>query len=293
METHYKLFPAVISTALAITVLVAGCSILRRTNAAVNAPDICLSSTNALQSGNVEKSVNSLKENKAVPASSADVRPQAGGVSEADPSCMDGAVFIGDSVTLKLQKYVEVKRRKNKLFFGKAKFLAAGSMGSGNALKPLGEKSIHPYYNGEKALLEDSAAKIGARKAYIMLGMNDIAVYGVDGAADNLEKLSKRILNKNPGIKIYIESVTPMLKNKQKRTLNNANIEIYNGKVKEICKKQSWYYIDVASVMRGNDGSLIPEYCSDPDDLGIHFTDKACGVWIHYILANVPAEERQ
>lgn len=282
MKWPFRLFPAVISAALAAAVITTtGCGVQKEVNAA-GGTDVGLSSNVASEDVSSSLKAESVPQKEEM--ASAEVR-------ETDRSYLDDAVFIGDSVTLKLQKYVTSMRKKDKSFFGKARFLAAGSMGSGNALQPLGGKSIHPYYNGEKALLEDSIAKMSSRKVYIMFGMNDIAVYGIDGSAENLKKLSARIIEKTPGIKIYIQSVTPILKSKQKHTLNNANIEIYNNKLKEICKHQSWYYIDVASVMHDGSGSLKPEYCSDPDDLGIHFTDKACSVWVHYILTHAPTEE--
>jgi hypothetical protein len=203
-----------------------------------------------------------------------------------DQSFLNGSVFIGDSVTLKLKNYVTKMRKSKPGFFGTAAFLAAGSMGSGNALQPLGKDSIHPYYNGEKALLEDSAAKMGADKIYLMLGINDLAPYGVEGAAENLEALTKRFRNKIPDVQIYIQSATPMLADKQKKTLNNPNLERYNKLVSKICEKDGWHFLDVASVMRDSTGALKSEYCSDPDDLGLHFTDAACEVWIHYILTH-------
>lgn len=206
--------------------------------------------------------------------------------AQADPSFLNGAVFVGDSVTLKLKNYVTQKRKSDPDFFGTAAFLAAGSMGSGNALMPVGPDSIHPLYNGEKASLEDNAARMGADKIYIMLGINDVAPYGVEGAADNMEKLALRFTGKIPGVKLYIQSATPMLADKQKKTLNNPNLESYNRRLSQLCQKRGWYFLDIASVMRDDTGALKSEYCSDPDDLGLHFTDEACDVWIHYILTH-------
>ena len=232
----------------------------------------------------------SLVPASSAPGSSASYTPPVlAGVPEsaqADPSFLNGAVFVGDSVTLKLKNYVTQKRKTDSGFFGTAGFLAAGSMGSGNALMPVGPDSIHPLYNGEKAALEDNAARMGADKVYIMLGINDLALYGIQGAADNLEKLSLRFTEKIPGVKIYLQSATPMLADKQKKTLNNPNLESYNRRLSDLCQKRGWYFLDVASVMRDDTGALKAEYCSDPDDLGLHFTNEACDVWIHYILTH-------
>ena len=182
--------------------------------------------------------------------------------AKVDASYLDDAVFIGDSVSLKLKNYVTVKRKTEAGFFGKAQFLAAGSMGSGNALKPLGTSSIHPLYNGKKALLEDNVAAMGAKKVYIMLGANDLALYGIDGSVENMSKLLARIQEKSPDAKLFVQSATPIIKEQQMTTLNNPNLSAYDAKLAEMCKKNGYYYIDVASVMRNSDGNLIPEYLS-------------------------------
>lgn len=201
-------------------------------------------------------------------------------------SYLDDAVFIGDSVSLKLKNYVTICRKTSADFFGKAKFLAAGSMGSGNALMPLSSSSIHPLYNGKKALLEDSVKAMGAKKVYIMLGMNDIGLYGIDPAIANMTKLLDNIKAKSPNVVFYVQSATPMIKEHQLKALNNKNIATYDAKLSAMCKEKGYYFIDIAAAVSDKSGNLAKEYCSDPDDMGIHFTDKACQVWIDYILTH-------
>ncbi len=206
--------------------------------------------------------------------------------AKADPSYLDDAVFIGDSVSLKLKNYVTAKRKSDSAFFGKAQFLTAGSMGSGNALKPLGTDSIHPAYNGKKALLEDSVAAMGVKKVYIMLGMNDIAPYGIEGAVQNMAKLLSKIKEKSPNVTVLVQSATPIVKEQQMTSLNNPNLATYDYKLSQMCKEKGYSFVDVASVMRDKEGNLPLEYCSDPKGLGMHFTDKACEKWIDYILTH-------
>ena len=203
-------------------------------------------------------------------------------------SYFDDAVFIGDSVSLKLNRYASEQRKSNANFMGKAQFLTAGSMGSGNALQPVSDESIHPMYNGEKLSLADSVAKSGAKKVYIMLGMNDLAPYGVDGAVENMQKLITTILEKTPDAKIYIQSATPLVKAKNISThkLNNTNMAAYNEKLAALCAEQGYYFVDVASVVSDSEGNLIQSYCIDPDNMGIHFTDEGCQVWIDYLYTH-------
>lgn len=201
-------------------------------------------------------------------------------------SYLDDAVFIGDSVSLKLKLYAAKKRQSDAGFFGKAQFLVQGSMGSGNALQPVSSTSIHPTYNGKKILLEDSIAAMGVKKVYIMLGINDIAVYGIDGSVKNMGTLIERIKAKSPNTVILVQSATPMIQDMQRKYLNNANMYAYDQKLAALCKQNGYYFIDVAEVMRDKNGALIANYCSDPQILGMHFTDTACQVWVDYLLTH-------
>lgn len=210
--------------------------------------------------------------------------------ARAEDSYFDDAVFIGDSVSLKLNLYTTQHRKEEPGLLGTAQFLTAGSMGSGNALQPVSDSSIHPLYNGEKLSLADAVAKSGAKKVYIMLGMNDLAVYGVDGAAANMETLLQGILEKTPDAEIFIQTATPLTKAKNIETnkLNNSNLRLYNDKLAELCQKNGWYLVDVCSAVQDGEGNLNAAYCSDPDDMGIHFTDEGCRIWIDYLYTHTP-----
>ena len=192
------------------------------------------------------------------------------------------AVFVGDSVTLKLSYYAENGS------LGNADFLCAGSLGWNNALWALNRSgNVHPTYYGRKYTVDEGVRASGKSKVFIMLGMNDIGLYGVDGAANAMITLTDRIKQKSPGVQIYIESVTPMLKSMQKKYLNNSTISRFNSRLREICSSRGYYFLDVASVMKDNNGDLEYENCSDPTAMGIHFTDTGCRKWVDYLKRHV------
>ncbi len=199
-----------------------------------------------------------------------------------DASWFDDAVFIGDSVTLKLSYYADNGS------LGKAEFLCQGSLGYGNALWDLKAKgNVHPTYEGKKYTVDEGAKMLKAKKIFIMFGMNDIGLYGIDDSVKNMEKLTQKVAGKNPGARIYIQSVTPMLEKKQLNDLNNKNIDTFNEKIKTVCGKKGYTYLDVASVMKNKKGNLKPEYCSDPESMGIHFSDEGCKQWVDYLKETV------
>ena len=207
-----------------------------------------------------------------------------------DDSYFQKTVFVGDSVTLKLQYYVQGQRQSvAPQLLGNAGFLCAGSLGSGNVQEPISSESVHPTYRGRKVLVEDAVAQVGAEKVYIMLGMNDIAVYGIDGSVQNMLALINKIRAQSPRVQIFVQSATPRIKGTDQRILNNENLRLYDEALYaaiEPLSDQGIYFVDVASVMRDDEGCLPLAYCSDPEDMGIHFTDEACQVWLNYLYTH-------
>ena len=74
-----------------------------------------------------------------------------------DGMFFDDAVFVGDSVSLKLNYYVSDQRSYGDCL-GKAKFLTSGSLGSAMALEAVSTESLHPTYQGQKLRIEDNIA---------------------------------------------------------------------------------------------------------------------------------------
>lgn len=200
-----------------------------------------------------------------------------------DSSYFDDVVFIGDSISLKLTWYEAAMN-----VLGNAQFLTEGSLGSGNALWNVSAASRHPKYNGEKMLLRESVPLTGAKKMYIMLGMNDIGVYGISGAVANLTTLINAIKQNAPDIQVFIQSMTPTTSTsylcRQKHTIEN--IVTYNRALLQACLDNGWYFVNVASAMYDEYGYLRMEYCSDPGNMGIHFSNAGCAAWVDYLYTH-------
>lgn len=201
-----------------------------------------------------------------------------------DVSWFDDVAFIGDSVSVKLQYYAASTQA-----LGDATFLCAGSLSASNALHTVTSESTHPTYQGKKMALEDSVALSGVDKVYIMLGMNNIA-FGLENSTGDMVEMIDRILEKSPDVTIVIQSVTPMAKTSRtaNQWLNNDSIAAYNQRMQEICHERGWYYLAVEEMFKDEDGYLIREYCSDPDEMGIHFSTQAAEIWVEYLKTHVP-----
>lgn len=203
-------------------------------------------------------------------------------------SYFNDTVFVGDSVSVKLSYY-----EASADVLGKAQFLVAGSLSATNALWDVSDRSVHPKYNGKKQKVEDSIAQMNVKKVYIMLGMNDINMAGINGGIKNFETLCNRILEKSPNVQIFVQSVTPMasssnVASSKEGRLSNKSIYEYNKKLAALAARRGWYFVNVSSVMYDDKGYLRNEYCSDLNSMGIHFTNSGCKAWVDYLLTHTP-----
>ncbi len=180
----------------------------------------------------------------------------------------EGAAFIGDSVTLKLRNY----NTKNGAL-GNTTFLCQGSYSVAHAVN----NTMYLSYQGADTTPQDALAACGAKRVFILLGMNDIALWGIDKTMENWATLVANIRSKCPDIEIYIQSGTPIYTGGEIGSLNNNNVNKYNVRLQEFAQANGCYYVDVNTPFRDSTGGLAGTYCSDAY---VHFTDAACQLWV-------------
>ena len=203
-----------------------------------------------------------------------------------DPTWFDDAAFVGDSVSVMLESYNSSASQ-----LGKANFFCSVSLSQTNALSYEAGNSRLPEYpkgSGQHPKLEDGIAASGAKKVYLMLGMNCIAG-GVDRASKDLVTLVDRILEKSPDATILIQSVTPMTADSPRAddALNNTTIAAFNTRMQEICKERQWYFVDVSQAVKDEAGYLRADFSGDKA-MGIHFNYNGAAAWAEYLLTHVP-----
>lgn len=185
-------------------------------------------------------------------------------------------VFIGDSITYGLSTYCNIYR----LLYG-AKFLCAGSYAVRHAITepdPDDTNIVSVRYQGVPVRPEDALAQMGAKQVFIMLGLNDLS-FGVDYTINNWRTLIANIREACPDIEIYIQSGTPLhaKKDMPNYKLNNANMDLYNQALQQLCEELGCHYVDVATALKDENGQLRNEYCSDEY---CHMTYAGIEVWI-------------
>lgn len=182
------------------------------------------------------------------------------------------AAFIGDSVTLKLRNY----NAQTKIL-GDTTFLCQGSYSVDHAVN----NTMLLSYQGEDLSPQDALAACGADRVFILLGMNDIGLWGVDKTIENYGKLIANIREKNPGIDIYIQSGTPIYPAGERGKLTNANMNAYNERLQEFAADNGCYFVNVNNPFKDQSGGLAKKYCSDEY---VHFTDAACELWAKILI---------
>lgn len=200
-------------------------------------------------------------------------------VSEGADAYFQNSVFIGDSVMMGFRNYIA---KKDSSFLGGPRFLVSGSYGAANAVAAVSDSSIHPIYEGQQRQVQDSIALMGASKVFICFGINDIALYGIDGTVQNFKTLFERIRAKNPNVQLHILSATPMLSGSEQKNLNNANLRKLNDALKTFATANGAEFIDIYSAVADTDGSLKAAYCSDGF---IHQTQAAYDQWVKALRA--------
>ena len=118
-----------------------------------------------------------------------------------------------------------------------------------------------------------------------MLGMNDIALHGIEKTMANWETLINRIREACPDMAITIQSMTPVFTGGEKPGLTNQNVGIYNQRLQTFAEAQDCAYLDVNRYLKDATGGLAPIYCSDEY---VHLTAAGADAWIQVLKAQTP-----
>lgn len=208
--------------------------------------------------------------------------------TQVDDSYFNDAVFIGDSISYGFELYVTEKRANGETVLGEAQFLTSGSLSYGNSLWDVSDESVHPTYNGVKMKLEDAIAQIKPGKIYILLGTNDVALYGVEQTIANADTEISRMLEASPGAEIFIMSTTPKYSPAESDVdgaLNNADIDALNVAMRQFAVEKGYNFMNIAPLFKDETGGLASDYCSDTEGMGIHFTSAAYDIWLNFLYS--------
>ena len=178
---------------------------------------------------------------------------------EASSDYFSHTLFAGDSIMVGFKNALKETDSPIK----EASFYCIGGYGVRTAIRPIELGDIHPLYDNQIVNLWTAAQDKNIERLYLMFGLNDIGVTGVETACSNYVSLIDNVLETRPDMEIIVLSTTSMLPGIEYPNLTNENIAQLNMTMKDICDEHDWTFLDVASSLNDQNGNLLPEYCSD------------------------------
>ena len=215
------------------------------------------------------------KPNDAAPASSAPSKKDSDRVTS---KYFNDAVFIGDSISVGIKLY-EVMQNTDV-------FASVGI-----SLENIFTNKAVKLDDGSKVTIFEALDDKPYKKAYIMLGANSLM-----SSHEELIKQYGRVIDEvrtrvGDDCIVYIQSVLPVYeelfhKKYPHNTVTNADIESFNVLLSELSAQKDVHYLDVASVIKDENGSLPPEYTSD----GLHIGSELYIKWFDYLKTHAVSE---
>ena len=182
------------------------------------------------------------------------------------------AVFVGDSISFILERQCELTGD-----LGDALFISESSLNIRSAV--WGQLEL--WLQGRLCSLEDALPLIGAKKAFIMLGTNDIGQDGgIELTMELWDELVGRIREKDPEVQLFIQSCLPMYEAMEYEDLNNALLREYNEQLKAMCETYGFVYVDLADYFRDETGGVAEKFTADHY---VHINFDAAALWVEQL----------
>lgn len=203
-------------------------------------------------------------------------------------SFFENSVFVGDSITVAFETYC--RSHDNTILTDSTHFLArvSGSVNaciSPNALTTYA--NVMPLYHDIPQYVEDSISQIGnVEKVFICFGVNDLVACSPEKYITHMNILVDRILEKNPGISIYIISIPCIVETVSTGYLTNSTIMAANQLLQENCSARQWGFINLTEYLMNENLAIRAEYSADGF---VHENAAAYDVWIK-VLQNYAYE---
>ena len=192
-------------------------------------------------------------------------------------SYFDDAVFIGDSLTEAFSNYVRNNRKTIPDFFGQARFMGTVAMSVKNASADQNNLNISFTYRGKKVSISEGIQAMGAKKAFILLGLNDIASRKWEDVEQYFITLIEVLQEKCPETEIVIQGVFPVPdKFCRERGIRIERWNSFNEILKDICEEKGVEMYEFSQLFMDRQGYMKPAYANGE----FHLSAKGNEVWL-------------
>lgn len=112
------------------------------------------------------------------------------------------------------------------------------------------------------------------RKVFFLGGINGLTNKNVNACVSTYARLLDKLQNELPESEIYVHSLLPLSRKKEREICRNKTIEDLNKRIEALSKKKGMTYIDLYSLYL-LDGEMNPILTKD----GIHLLPEAYNIW--------------
>lgn len=186
------------------------------------------------------------------------------------------AAFVGDSITEGISLYVD-------------NIDTTVVAAKGINLDTIYKEDAIRTQNGYVSVLQ-RLEQADPKKIYIMFGSNGVGWFTPEHFSKTYGDFVDKVVTQHPDSQIYLQSITPVTQNyaaNPENNIDNNKINEYNKLIIAIAEQKGLHYVDVASVLRGEDGALPEEQSGD----GMHFGRECYDKWFSYLKSHVATEE--
>lgn len=140
-------------------------------------------------------------------------------------------------------------------------------------------------YRGEDLPLAEAFSQASPEIVIVTVGVNGLPSWTQESFLAHYGRLIDVIANSAPNTQIVLQSVYPTAKERASNlsAFTVDKIDRLNGWVRELAKQRSLPYLDTASVLKGEDGWLIPSYHNGD---GMHLNTAGFNEVLSYIISH-------
>lgn len=190
----------------------------------------------------------------------------------------DDVIIMGDSTSHALYTWSKMHGE-----FQNTAFLVRGSASLHSLIS--GQKKY--FHQGVEKRVEDAVHDCGKGKLFLMLGINDISIYGAEGTLELLDTMLNLILEKTPDLEIYLESVTPIRARDQGHPyMTNEEFDKYNALLEDYALEHGHHFVPLAPYFKDNENSMVISYSRD----NVHSNEAGLDLWIRVLKQYAAAE---
>lgn len=182
----------------------------------------------------------------------------------------DDAVFIGDSRTVGMYDYSNLKETST---FYASVGLSVHKLFTAKIVEVPGQRS---KITVEQALSENQFSKV-----YFMMGINEMGTGTVESFLEKYAECVQRIRQLQPDAIIYLQGIMQVSEKRSSQGdyITNEGIAVRNEGIKALADDETIFYLEVNEAVCDENGALKAEYTGD----GVHLKAQYVDLWKEYL----------